>query len=112
MHSTTSTLADGDRSASFLDPEKNRSTELSGGSTRAPSTFDMEKKGGNETDTETATVEGVPPADNQVDADAEYPTGIRLAVIVLALILSVFLVSLDMVSQYQPRKENCKGSSC
>lgn len=104
MNSTTSTLADVDRSAAptpFLDPEKDRN-ELSGESTRAPSTIEMEKKQDpNETDTETATVDGVPPGDNQqeLEGESKYPTGIRLAVIVLALILSVFLVSLDMVSE-------------
>lgn len=97
MDSTTSTLADPDRSNAptpFLDPEKHRAAAgLSDGSTRAPSTdLELEKRDGGETDTETVD------ALAQQQVEEEYPTGFRLAMIVVALILSVFLVSLDMVS--------------
>lgn len=35
-------------------------------------------------------------------ASSDYPTGVRLGMIVLALVLSIFLVSLDMVSHLSP----------
>lgn len=67
---------------------------LSGGdSTRAPSTIvgpepEIEKKDGDNTDQDAETVDTLP--------DSEYPQGFRLAFIVIALVLSIFLVSLDM----------------
>lgn len=113
MNSTTSTLADPDRSNAptpFLDPEKDRANvDMSDRSTRAPSTSDVEYEKGEKgigggdtdmTDTETVRDENVvdqPPAD---PAEEEYPTGFRLSMIVVALILAVFLVSLDLVSEH------------
>lgn len=118
MNSTTSTLADLDRSNAptpFLDPDKDRANvvDMSDRSTRAPSTSDLEYEkyekyekgekgvaGGDTdmTDTETVRDENAP---EQPPADAEeeeYPTGFRFTMIVVALVLAVFLVSLDLVS--------------
>ena len=111
MASTTSTLADHDRSNAptpFLEPEKDRVyADLSDRSTRAASTSDVEWEKGEKgvnggdtdmTDTETVREENVadqPPTD---PAEEEYPTGFRLTMIVVALVLAVFLVSLDLVS--------------
>lgn len=96
---STSTLAEIDRSSaptpSFLEPEKDRAAAgLSDGSTRAPSTdLDIEKRNnGGETDTDTVVAETRSPP------EGDYPEGFRLGMIVLALIMAVFLVSLDMVS--------------
>lgn len=44
------------------------------------------------------TAAGEPGPDVAVAA-AEYPTGARLGFIIVALVLSIFLVALDMVSQ-------------
>lgn len=44
------------------------------------------------------------PVPNEELADDEYPSGIKMFFIVLALVLSVFLLSLDMVSLH-PFKE-------
>ena len=38
--------------------------------------------------------------DTQELDNAEYPTGFRLVAVVLALVLSIFLVALDMVRHY------------
>lgn len=99
MNSTTTTLAEPDRSNAptpFLDPEQDRAAgALSDGSTRAPSTdLEIEKKtiDGGETDTETVDVG----AQQRPGDEEEYPTGFRLGMIVVALVLSIFLVSLDM----------------
>ncbi|KAB5545755.1 major facilitator superfamily transporter [Coniochaeta sp. 2T2.1] len=109
MTSATSTLADPERSnaqTTYLDPEKDRANvDMSDRSTRAASQSDMEYEkekgvGGGETDmTDTETVRdenavaGQPPVD---PSEEEYPTGFRLAMIVVALVLAVFLVSLDL----------------
>jgi hypothetical protein len=98
MNSTTSTLADVDRSNAptpFLEPEKDRAAAgFSDSSTRAPSTdLELEKNTvGGETDTDTVD------AGAQPQSEELYPTGVRLGMIVVALVLSIFLVSLDMVS--------------
>ncbi|KAK0720101.1 major facilitator superfamily domain-containing protein [Lasiosphaeris hirsuta] len=69
------------------------SAYLSGGSTRAPSTvFDIEKKVDDEETGSTKEEPAVPTSED----DAEYPTGLGLAFIVVALVLSIFLMSLDM----------------
>ncbi|KAK3359670.1 major facilitator superfamily-domain-containing protein [Lasiosphaeria hispida] len=69
------------------------SAYLSGGSTRAPSTvFDVEKKVEDEESGSTKEEPAVPTNED----GAEYPTGVGLAFIVVALVLSMFLMSLDM----------------
>jgi hypothetical protein len=84
---------DGTRTPSFLDA-KNEQSDLEENSTRAPSASPdalpnmlKEKVGNNGNATD----------DGEKVPDAEYPTGARLGVIVVALILSIFLISLDMV---------------
>lgn len=81
---------------------------LSSGSTRAPSTVegvDPEKKladdstsfNGNETDNGTV-VPVVPSEDGSSGiGQGEYPQGFALGMIIVALVLSIFLVALDMV---------------
>ncbi|KAK0652359.1 major facilitator superfamily domain-containing protein [Cercophora newfieldiana] len=77
------------------------SAYLSGDSTRAPSTMestiDLEKKAeGGETDSGSTKEELAPiPIDDEEDA-VQYPKGATLTFIVVALVLSVFLVALDM----------------
>ncbi|KAK0619729.1 major facilitator superfamily domain-containing protein [Immersiella caudata] len=70
------------------------STYLSGSSTRAPSTIestiDLEKKQAADA---ASTKEEAPSTD---EPEIEYPKGTTLAFIVVALVLSVFLVALDM----------------
>lgn len=91
-------------SPKFLDPTVEQS-DLEQGSTRAPSTvpdLDYEKKR-NDTSSMTSDDERKKePATEEPNADdattTEYPTGARLTFIVVALVLSIFLVSLDMVS--------------
>lgn len=87
----------------FLDP-KGEQSDFEQASTRAPSTapdvtsdYDEKKdSAGNVTDEEKGetqpTVSEAAPS-----SPGEYPTGARLMFIIIALILSVFLVSLDMV---------------
>lgn len=74
------------------------SAYLSGGSTRAPSTIEIEKeKAGEQTDSSSTKEESSSPTPQSEDGDAvEYPSGTPLAFIVVALVLSVFLVALDM----------------
>ncbi|KAL1871162.1 hypothetical protein Daus18300_004907 [Diaporthe australafricana] len=100
---STHTLVDGEKplptssSSGFLDP-KSEQSDFEQASTRAPSTApDVDYEGkkesvGNVTDEENG--EAV-----QAQAEAspvEHPTGLRLVFIVIALVLSIFLVSLDM----------------
>lgn len=105
--SSTHTLVDGEKpnqtttSSGFLDP-KSEHSDFEQASTRAPSTapdVDYEEKKestGNVTDEETG--KAGPAGLEATDASlAEYPTGARLLFIVIALVLSIFLVSLDMV---------------
>lgn len=89
---SSTTLADGDRPATLgtttLSPPTNRnSAYLSGSSTATPSIIDAEKKGdiesGDEATAETTTAD-------------EYPHGAKLISIVVALVLSMFLIALDM----------------
>lgn len=102
MSSDPTALSTGpDRPATAAGTARN-SAYLSGDSTRAPSTmgstFDLEKKGA-ETDsasTKDSTKEEPLPVKNDEEEPTEYPTGIKLAFIVVALVLSVFLVSLDL----------------
>jgi len=74
------------------------SAYLSGGSTRAPSTIEIEKeKAGEQTDSGSTKEEPSSPTPQSEDGDAvEYPSGAPLAFVVVALVLSVFLVALDM----------------
>lgn len=102
------TLGDGEkmerpRSPRFLDPRGEQS-DLEQGSTRTPSTIppdlDYEKKT-EDSSSITADDERKREADAEQpspdEATTEYPTGARLIFIVIALVLSIFLVSLDMV---------------
>lgn len=113
---STHTLVEGEKpnqlstSSGFLDPKSDHS-DFEQASTRAPSTAAQneyeEKKDsiGNVTDEETG--ESRPAAPEPTDASlGEYPTGARLFFIVIALILSVFLVSLDMVRPILMMVEN------
>jgi hypothetical protein len=91
-------------SSSHLDPEKEKAAEWSGGSTRAPSTnFDTDleeqKRRGNETATDDEAEKAAPPAEETPEAPKEYPEGARLAFVVVALVLGIFLVALDLVCQ-------------
>lgn len=104
---STHTLVDGEKpnqistSSGFLDP-KSEHSDFEQASTRAPSTapdvdYDEKKEGtGNTADEETgeARPAGLVPT---AASPGEYPTGARLLFIVVALVLSIFLVSLDMV---------------
>lgn len=102
-----SSLGDGDRPSTgitgHLNPDTARnSAYLSSDSTRAASTIDLEKKV-DDTDvasTYTAKDEKLPPSTPgeppAVEETVEYPTGFKLTFIVLALVLSIFLISLDM----------------
>lgn len=104
MESSTHTLVDGEKpdqlqAPGFLDPRK---SDLEQGSTRAPSTapdVDSEKRGigGNAIDDDEKGDSKVEvPNPDEVKLE-EYPTGPRLFSIVVALVLSIFLVALDMV---------------
>jgi MFS family permease len=87
------------------DVERKDEGWLSGGSTRAPSTVvdaEEKKRDGAASDTD---VEAARPEENEKTGDApavgaaaeeEYPTGFRLAMIVVALVLGIFLVALDL----------------
>lgn len=104
---STHTLVDGEKPnqistpSGFLDPKSDQS-DFEQASTRAPSTApdvdSEEKKGsvGNVTDEETGETRpaGFEPTEASL---VEYPTGARLLFIVIALVMSIFLVSLDMV---------------
>jgi MFS family permease len=106
MMSSDTTLADSDwpstRAApgSILSPLSSKyEAYLSGASTRAPSPvgFGNEKK-----DSEKGDGVGEDPAETD---DIEYPTGWTFTFIVVALVLSIFLVSLDMVGCCHPTYE-------
>ncbi|KAK3685144.1 major facilitator superfamily domain-containing protein [Podospora appendiculata] len=87
------------RPPTYLSPPYNRyGAYLSDGSTRAPSTYDEKKKDGFETASTLAGELAVPVTGADADADAttQYPEGATLIFIVVALVLSIFLVSLDM----------------
>lgn len=106
---STHTLGDGEKpnqtttTSGFLDV-KGEQSDFEQASTRAPSTapdvasdYDEKKDGaGNVTDE--GKGETRPTASEPTSSSLEeYPTGARLVFIVVALVLSVFLVSLDMV---------------
>lgn len=106
---STHTLVDGAKpnqtstSSGFLDPKSDHS-DFEQSSTRAPSTAPdiasdyEEKKDSTDNVTDEETGEARPAGTEPTQASpGEYPTGARLVFIVIALILSVFLVSLDMV---------------
>ncbi|EOO00201.1 putative major facilitator superfamily transporter protein [Phaeoacremonium minimum UCRPA7] len=83
----------------MLDPQGEQS-DFDHASTRAPSTapdFDEKKRDtGGETDEERGDeVEDAPQEERAADP-MDYPTGVRLTFIIVALVLSIFLVSLDM----------------
>lgn len=112
---STHTLVEGEKpnqaptSSGFLDPKSDQS-DFEQASTRAPSTapdVDYEKKegAGNVTDEETGNVGPAGPESTEASL-AEYPTGARLLFIVVALVLSIFLVSLDMVRLVVTATEN------
>lgn len=95
-------LADKSRTPSFLDAQNER-TDLEQDSTRAPSTAPDAVNGKEE---ETLENYGKAIDDDEkgnvplgeADPDSEYPTGARLGFIVFALIMSIFLIALDMVN--------------
>ncbi|KAK2603369.1 hypothetical protein N8I77_009833 [Diaporthe amygdali] len=103
---STHTLVDGDKPtqlsppSGLLDP-KSEQSDFEQASTRAPSTapdveYDEKKESpGNVTDEEKGDAQKTGTESAQA-IPVEYPTGIRLVFIVIALVLSVFLVSLDM----------------
>ncbi|KAK3326634.1 major facilitator superfamily-domain-containing protein [Apodospora peruviana] len=109
MAASTSTLAEPERppsssgekpapATSYLSPEQQDVANLSSGSTRAPSTVGFDEK---KIDGDTASTGGedalpVTGADLDLIDDDEYPKGMTLTFIVIALVLSIFLVSLDM----------------
>jgi MFS transporter, DHA2 family, glioxin efflux transporter len=85
------------------DVEKKDEGWMSGGSTRAPSTVDnVEEQKREAGDASETDVEAAKPADDKLErvpteiAPEEYPTGFRLAMIVVALVLGIFLVALDL----------------
>ena len=80
-------------SPSHLSPEAARnSAYLSGDSTRPPSTVEFEKTDGDSSSSTKAAAAIASPVEDAVD----YPKGLKLTFIVVALVLSIFLVSLDM----------------
>jgi len=87
----------------MADPKAERS-DLEAGSRRKPSTtldFVDGKKGGEAAVAKTDQGKGEeaePTARDQVAKSEKYPTGARLAFIIVALVLSMFLVALDIVS--------------
>jgi MFS family permease len=104
----SSSLGDGDRPSTAItghlnpDTARNSAYYLSSDSTRAASTIDLEKKV-DDTDrasTLSAKDEKLPPSPPgeppAVEDLVEYPTGLKLTFIVVALVLSIFLISLDM----------------
>ncbi|KAM7187309.1 putative HC-toxin efflux carrier [Rhypophila sp. PSN 637] len=81
------------------------------GSTRAPSTVEEPEKklvddnistGGNETDNATVVAAG---SDSEEIAGGEYPSGFQLGMVIVALVLSIFLVALDMPGFAAPPKQ-------
>lgn len=73
-------------------------------STQTQSTIpslDTEKKG-DETERSDSGGEDVAVAAGEIAADEDYPTGFKLLVIVVALIISMFLVALDTVRIISP----------
>lgn len=104
---STHTLVDGEKpnqistSSGFLDP-KSEQSDFEQASTRAPSTAQdveyEEKKDSTGSATDDEKGETQPAGLESTEASTgEYPTGARLLFIVVALVLSIFLVSLDMV---------------
>lgn len=87
----------------FLDPKREES-DLEHGSTRAPSTVpdgDYEKQKGSDAESHEEkphNAEAVEEPNSDEVKPQEYPQGINFVFIVFALIMSIFLVSLDMVS--------------
>jgi len=99
MGSTIDTLVDGekpgDRTSGAMLDTKAEQSDFDTGSTRAPSMvpeFEKVEATGNATDEERGDVDS---SEQETPAE-EYPTGLRLTFIVVALVLSIFLVALDM----------------
>lgn len=90
----------------MLDPRGGQSDlEQNADSTRAPSmTPDLEdeRKNGDVRSTEQKN-DGVETSPQEKVAEGEYPQGFRLIFIVVALVISMFLVALDMVSTTSSR---------
>lgn len=107
MAASTATPYDGRNpekpsASGFLDPKREES-DLEYGSTRAPSTaaeadYDKERGSDNESNKEVSNnaVGSEEPNPDEVEPQ-EYPRGLKLGFIVIALIMAVFLISLDMV---------------
>lgn len=104
---STHTLVDGEKpnqtstSSGFLDPKSDQS-DFEQASTRAPSTapdvdYQEKKEGAGNVIDEESGKEGPAGLEPTEASSADYPTGARLLFIVIALVLSIFLVSLDMV---------------
>lgn len=106
MTSTKDTLVGEEKpeqkaSLMMLDPGTEQSDlEQAAGSTGTPSTaldFEDEKKNGVIASTDDMKGDVEIPAQDQA-TEEDYPTGIRLFFIVVALVISMFLLSIDMVS--------------
>jgi len=90
---TSTTAPPSTATASILDHEKDPAA--SGLSTQRNSFLDVPKKeeDASSTDIETGTAQAQSP-----EPEGDYPGGFQLTMIVVALVLSIFLASLDMVS--------------
>ncbi|KAF3771094.1 MFS general substrate transporter [Cryphonectria parasitica EP155] len=102
MATSTHALAEGEKPIipGGLDPRPEQS-DLENSSTRAPSTaaevdYDKKEALANTTDEEEGDVATPDQASPDAVNSEEYPTGLRLLFIVVALVLSIFLVALDM----------------
>lgn len=101
---STHTLVDGEKPlptsspSGFLEP-KSEQSDFEQASTRAPSTApDVDYEGKKESVGNVTDEENGEAVQTQAEAKpVDYPTGLRLFFIVIALVLSIFLVSLDMV---------------
>ena len=94
-------LEAGRQAMPYLDSEKEKqNAEFDDQSTRAPSTFEAEtdKKDVLAEDSGTSTDEKAAAGASAAQDTGDYPSGLKLASIVAALVLSVFLFSLDQVS--------------
>ncbi|MCJ1387671.1 hypothetical protein MMC18_000514 [Xylographa bjoerkii] len=70
-----------------------------GASTRVPSLYDISKPSSRPASLTPSNKESVQPPSSQDEAPQdtnEYPTGFRLAAIIVALVVSIFLIALDM----------------
>lgn len=106
MSPSTTPLPEGDRTepsrgaTHYFEPEKGKqNVEFKEHSTRTSSTVevDIEKKEVPAEDRGIATDEEAAIAASAPKDSGDYPSGVKLAFIVVALVLSVFLFSLDQV---------------